>query len=230
MRAKKVGLHPSHKLAFITWLMLLRSFLSDARKKRKVSPTPSALADSGSSTKLASSKSAASSKVAVTTGPKGTQPLGKLPTSNIKATTSTTSSGGKVLPSFAKRKPAASAISKPAVRPATAPSLPAPAAAPAFDPFAMSLQDMAASKESAAGSGMSVGDTLNMLHKAVDNASILNSSHAVPRAGPQKKKSVRWQEEDKLVLIKWVDKLVYGDEYGNEITTSVSCPIFALEA
>lgn len=44
----------------------------------------------------------------------------------------------------------------------------------------------------------------------------------IPRPGQSKKKSVRWAEEDKLNMIKVVEKLVYGDEFGNEITTSVS--------
>lgn len=127
---------------------------------------------------------------------------------------------------------AKAAPAKPAV-PAAAPA-PAPVA---FDPFALSLQDMAASKESAAGIGMTVGDTLNMLNKAVDAASSSSSSTMntgaasssamnsnIPKAGQygKKKKSVRWPEDDKIKTIKYVEKLVYGDEFGNEITTSVS--------
>lgn len=81
---------------------------------------------------------------------------------------------------------------------------------------------MAASKESAAGVGMSVGDTLSMLNKAMDATSGKGPVSNIPRAGQSKKKSVRWAEEDKLKMIKIVEKLVYGDEFGNEITTSVS--------
>lgn len=63
---------------------------------------------------------------------------------------------------------------------------------------------------------MSLGDTLNALHMAVDSA----DSHNVPRASSKKgKKSVRWEDPGKLEQVKLVEVLVYGDEFGNEIAT-----------
>ncbi|KAK9897522.1 hypothetical protein P389DRAFT_58023 [Cystobasidium minutum MCA 4210] len=183
----------------------------EARKKRRGSPPSGTAGSTIASTSSSTTKSSATEKsAAASTGARGTAPLGRLPT--------TVKPAAKALPSFAKRKPAPASAPKPTP---AAKAAPAPTAAPAFDPFALSLQDMAASKESAAGVGMSVGDTLSMLNKAVDAASNTAAPQSnIPRAGQSKKKSVRWAEDDKLRLIKYVEKLVYGDEFGNEITTS----------
>lgn len=202
------------------YLLLLLKVISDAsrppseaRKKRRGSPPSGTAGSTIASTSSSTTKSSATEKsAAASTGARGTAPLGRLPT--------TVKPAAKALPSFAKRKPAPASAPKPTP---AAKAAPAPTAAPAFDPFALSLQDMAASKESAAGVGMSVGDTLSMLNKAVDAASNTAAPQSnIPRAGQSKKKSVRWAEDDKLRLIKYVEKLVYGDEFGNEITTSVS--------
>lgn len=125
---------------------------------------------------------------------------------------------GKPLPAFAKRKPAPSTATKSAPAKITPATVQAPATLEvAFNPFEMSLQDMVKSKEVA--SGMSLNDTLNMLHSAVNDAGI----SIVPRAaaGKKAKKSVRWESDDKLEQKKIVEKLVYGDEFGNEIADSV---------
>jgi hypothetical protein len=196
-------------------------FSADNRKKRKVSPIPTKAPASISST-ASKATSTSTSKVSssTTSAPTGTRPLGAPKAAPV---------GKSAM--FAKRKPVAPAVVKPVAKPAVSSSAPA-----AFDPFAMSLQDMAASKESAASSGMSVGDTLNMLHKAVDGASgrqggALSSSmagssslHTVPRAGAAagKRKSVKWALPEDLEKIKYIEKLVYGDEFGNEIANSVS--------
>jgi hypothetical protein len=77
------------------------------------------------------------------------------------------------------------------------------------------MQDMKKSMESA--SGMSLNDTISMLHSAVDGAGV----QSVPRAsaGKKTKKSVRWESDENLRKVKIVPVLVYGDEFGNEIST-----------
>ena len=125
---------------------------------------------------------------------------------------------GKPLPAFAKRKPApAKVVPKPAAAPVAAP---APAA---FDPFATALSDMVRQKEESQG-GMSLGAQVNMISNALNSTlpGGISSSNMVPRAGKKQKKSVRWEAPENLERVKYVEVLVYGDEFGNEIASAVS--------
>ena len=176
-------------------------YLTDVRKKRKGSP------DGSAAPAIVDVKPIISTAKASTVGaPKASATLGTAPL-------------GKALPAFAKRKPAPLlAKSVPLNREKPAPVL-ATAPEPVFNPFEISLQDMVKSKEVA--SGMSLNDTLSMLHSAMHD---VGSSNTVPRAaaGKKAKKTVRWETDDKLEHKKIVEKLVYGDEWGNEIADSVS--------
>lgn len=83
----------------------------------------------------------------------------------------------------------------------------------------MSIQDMLKDKE-AANNGMSIGAQLTMLKDGMAAAS--GAASTVPRPGNKAKKSVRWESDANLTKIKFVEVLVYGDEFGNEIASSVS--------
>lgn len=71
---------------------------------------------------------------------------------------------------------------------------------------------------------MSLGAQLNMVNNAINSASAggISTGNLVPRAGKKQKKSVRWEAQENLEKVKYVEVLVYGDEFGNEIASSVS--------
>lgn len=197
------------------------------RKKRKLSPVPPPAAAAGGDVKpkvaaiktegktLPAKASDAVARRAVVPGKvapvAGTKPL---------PPTTKPAVGGKPLPAFAKRKPAPPKVAPKPVAPTPAP---APTAA-AFDPFATALSDMVRQKEEQQG-GMSLGAQLNMVNNAIASASsgpagALSASNMVPRAGKKQKKSVRWESQENLLKVKYVEVLVYGDENGNEIASS----------
>ena len=71
---------------------------------------------------------------------------------------------------------------------------------------------------------MSLGAQVNMISNALNSTlpGGISSSNMVPRAGKKQKKSVRWEAPENLERVKYVEVLVYGDEFGNEIASAVS--------
>ncbi|KAL7005966.1 hypothetical protein EMMF5_004507 [Cystobasidiomycetes sp. EMM_F5] len=132
-------------------------------------------------------------------------------TSKVATTVVQTQSVGKALPSFAKRKPLAAA--RP-VTAATAASATATASVPvtapvsaAFDPFAQSLLDMQAELKA---KDNPLGASGSNDHASGDGSKIVRAS--------KKKKTLRWQPDDKLEQIRIFEPIAYGDADGNPLS------------
>ena len=117
---------------------------------------------------------------------------------------------GKPLPSFARRKPLAAARPAAATAPAkaAAPAAPASAPTPMFDAFALSMADMQNEQKAKDGGPLPSAGPEGLA--ALDGIKLV-------RAG-KKKKSVRWQTDDKLEQIKFFESIIdFTDEFGNSL-------------